>query len=351
MANNIDKIQVGSTNYNITPSSEGTFTGTSYDAQNSSSWISVTTLVSGETNGSIFTKISQMFRNIRYLYKVIGSANISAVGTNITNAINNLNSNKSSTSHTHSTFTSAANGFVPAAKNDTTNYATTGYVLTGAGWKFGIKYNTDTTYSYSTTNAPGLMPELNDDNTYYLNGTGNWSVPSDTNTTYSVVTTTTPGLMPKLNNNAGYYMNGTGNWSVPPDTNTTYAAVSASANGLMTSALFNKLNSLATRATITGFECYQLANGRYLIFGSKNVTLNITNPYGNAFYSQFSINLAGLNVPNGLYCCSVQCTTNSGGLFSCSLIDFARDIINGFVYSPSSANNKTLTLSVVAVGW
>ena len=60
---------------------------------------------------------------------------------------------------TYATFTSAANGLVPAAKNGTTNYATSGYVLTGAGWKAGTKYNTDnnTTYAAVTTAANGLM--------------------------------------------------------------------------------------------------------------------------------------------------------------------------------------------------
>ena len=60
---------------------------------------------------------------------------------------------------TYAAFTSAADGLVPAAKSGTTNYATSGYVLTGAGWKAGTKYNTDnnTTYAAVTTGANGLM--------------------------------------------------------------------------------------------------------------------------------------------------------------------------------------------------
>ena len=57
---------------------------------------------------------------------------------------------------TYATFTSAADGLVPAAKNGTTNYATTGYVLTGAGWAAGTEYNTDTTYAAATSAAQGL---------------------------------------------------------------------------------------------------------------------------------------------------------------------------------------------------
>jgi hypothetical protein len=57
---------------------------------------------------------------------------------------------------TYATFTSATDGLVPAAKNGTTNYATTGYVLTGAGWAAGTEYNTDTTYAAATSAAQGL---------------------------------------------------------------------------------------------------------------------------------------------------------------------------------------------------
>ena len=58
------------------------------------------------------------------------------------------------TNTTYANFTSAAAGLVPAAKSGSTNIATTGYVLTGAGWAAGTKYNTDnnTTYSFSNGN-------------------------------------------------------------------------------------------------------------------------------------------------------------------------------------------------------
>ncbi len=68
MANIINKILVDGTTYEITPSSDGTFSGTSEDNISPSSWTDVAVLASGETNGSIFTKISNMFKNIRYLY-------------------------------------------------------------------------------------------------------------------------------------------------------------------------------------------------------------------------------------------------------------------------------------------
>ena len=269
MPDQINKVSVEGTVYQITPSSDGTFDGTSEDTASPSSWTTVTALASGETNGSIFTKISQMFKNIRFLYNSLGSTDISSIGNSVTDAIAALSSNKADSTHTHSlatstdagfmpaldgsadkcllgdgtwgsagstyadvtttssglmtstdkvkldtiatsannythpsytsaasglykvsvdatghvsgtsavakeditalgipasdtnttyaNFTSAAAGLVPAAKSGTTNCATTGYVLTGAGWAAGTKYNTDTNTTYAfSNNAPTL---------------------------------------------------------------------------------------------------------------------------------------------------------------------------------------------------
>lgn len=55
-------------------------------------WTSVAKLTSGETHKSIFGKLSTMFKNIRYLYKLLGTADISAIGDGtVTGAINALN--------------------------------------------------------------------------------------------------------------------------------------------------------------------------------------------------------------------------------------------------------------------
>ena len=57
-------------------------------------WTSVIELDSGETNASIFAKMSQMFKNIRYLYKMLGTTDISAIGNGtVTNALSVLNAN------------------------------------------------------------------------------------------------------------------------------------------------------------------------------------------------------------------------------------------------------------------
>lgn len=55
-------------------------------------WTSVTKLDSGEKQSSIFAKMSQMFKNIRYLYKMLGTTDISQIGGgNVTGAISSLN--------------------------------------------------------------------------------------------------------------------------------------------------------------------------------------------------------------------------------------------------------------------
>ena len=187
MANNIDKIQVGSTNYDITPSSEGTFSGVSNDSNTPHSWTDVDTLVSGETNGSIFTKISSMFKNIRYLYNLIGTSDFSGINTTITGALTTLNNEKSSSSHTHSTFTSAASGFVPAAASGSSSLATSGYVLTGIGWKAGTAYNANTTYAImgaatsSSAGTSGLVPApAAGQQSSFLRGNRTWSKPEET---------------------------------------------------------------------------------------------------------------------------------------------------------------------------
>jgi len=57
-----------------------------------SAWTSVATLISGEKHASLFAKVSQMFKNIRYLYKILGSTDISSIGGGtVTGAISSQN--------------------------------------------------------------------------------------------------------------------------------------------------------------------------------------------------------------------------------------------------------------------
>lgn len=69
------------------------FTSSDVADGNATAWTSVTPLASGEVHSSIFAKISQMFKNIRYLYKMLGTTNISSIGGGtVTGAVSALNS-------------------------------------------------------------------------------------------------------------------------------------------------------------------------------------------------------------------------------------------------------------------
>lgn len=92
-------------NVNLTPeqigalaedgdTSENTVAFASSDVADGSalSWTSVPTLTSGEKHSSIIAKVSQMFKNIRYLYKMLGTIDISAIGGGtVTGAISSQN--------------------------------------------------------------------------------------------------------------------------------------------------------------------------------------------------------------------------------------------------------------------
>lgn len=69
-----------------------TFTSSDVADGSATSWTSVTKLDSGETHSSIFAKMSQMFKNVRYLYKTLGNTDLSAIadGT-VTGAVSTLN--------------------------------------------------------------------------------------------------------------------------------------------------------------------------------------------------------------------------------------------------------------------
>lgn len=72
-----------------------TFTsGDETDTSQISSWAAVTKLDTGETHATLFGKISTMFKNIRYLYKMLGTTSISGIGdSTVTGAISTLNGN------------------------------------------------------------------------------------------------------------------------------------------------------------------------------------------------------------------------------------------------------------------
>lgn len=61
-------------------SAENTVSFSSADAAEANVWTDVDVLAGGEKHKSIFNKVSTMFKNIRYLYKMLGTTDISAIG-------------------------------------------------------------------------------------------------------------------------------------------------------------------------------------------------------------------------------------------------------------------------------
>ena len=71
-----------------------TFTSNDVSDGSATSWTSVSALASGITHATFFARVSQMFKNVRYLYKMLGTTDISSVGDGtVKGAISTLNSN------------------------------------------------------------------------------------------------------------------------------------------------------------------------------------------------------------------------------------------------------------------
>lgn len=87
-------------------SKDNTVTFTSGDSTNPTGWANINIVESGETHASLFRKFSLAVKNLRYLYKMLGSTDISSIGDGTaTGAIATLNSNlnnKADSNHTHS---------------------------------------------------------------------------------------------------------------------------------------------------------------------------------------------------------------------------------------------------------
>ena len=74
----------------------------SYDVEEITEWTDVDVLESEEKHSSIFSKISTMFKNIKYIWKMIGQTDISSIGDGtITGTINMLNDKASFFSNTY----------------------------------------------------------------------------------------------------------------------------------------------------------------------------------------------------------------------------------------------------------
>ena len=100
----IDKIKVGSTTYDVSPSASGTLntTGTTKFASSdvaqgsATGWTNVDQMTTSDNHATLFTKITQMAKNVRYLYNVLGTG--FSTGSTVKNQIDG----KAPSNHSHS---------------------------------------------------------------------------------------------------------------------------------------------------------------------------------------------------------------------------------------------------------
>lgn len=179
-------------NVNLTPANLGalatngdsksnnvTFTSNDVADESATSWTSVTRLASGITHDTFFQRVSQMFKNVRYLYKVLGTTNISSIGNGtVTDAISTLNSNliihKAATAFTFTVLSKTVGGgevtiVIPKGYRPIsffvipTNYATAIMSISAPNLEYGI-------LEQETSIKPNLR--IYNDYTQSLNFTG-----------------------------------------------------------------------------------------------------------------------------------------------------------------------------------
>ena len=127
----IDKVKVGDTTYDVSPSASGNLNGYTSNDEGTppAEWGEVNVISTSDTNSSIFSKLTGMVRNVRWLYSKLGTEDFSGTGqTTITSALSTLQSGldgKSPVSHTHTTMT------LPVSSNqvNSENYVPTSALL------------------------------------------------------------------------------------------------------------------------------------------------------------------------------------------------------------------------------
>lgn len=134
-----------------TASNVASFTSSDVADGSASAWTSVATLTSGEKHTSLFAKVSQMFKNVRYLYKMLGTTDISTIGGGtVTGAISSQNDafakHKSSSDHDGRYYTETEINNLLAKKITASQYGAYFIGLQGDYWNIvtenGVKFVT-----------------------------------------------------------------------------------------------------------------------------------------------------------------------------------------------------------------
>ena len=188
----IDKVKVGDTTYDVSPSASGTLNGYTSNDEGTppAEWGEVNVISTSDTNSSIFSKLTGMVRNVRWLYNKLGTEDFSGTGqTTITGALSSLQSGldgKSPASHTHTTMA------LPVSSNQVNSES---YVPTSALLYSMVQRANDIANSIQVAND---IINRDDPNTRYESkDLGTWSSTSDVDT-----------FMSKYNHDSNYAYGG-----------------------------------------------------------------------------------------------------------------------------------------------
>ena len=192
----IDKVKVGETTYDVSPSKDGTLNNgySSGDSASPSEWSTVDSITSTDTNSSIFNKITTMVQNVRWLYNKLGTTDISSIGDGtVTGGLSSIYGEldgKAELSHTHTV------SDLPVT-NDTQANATTLIPSSAAIYSL---YTTMSDLSTEISKLEELTSIPTDDpNTRYESkDLGTWSTTSDVDT-----------FMSQYNHDSNYSYRGT----------------------------------------------------------------------------------------------------------------------------------------------
>lgn len=130
----------------------------------STGWTTVSALVSGMTHSNLFNSMSKMFKNIRWLYKMLGTTDISSISSagTVTGAIAKLNTdiNQTATITPASGFTFSRNSVAKSGKVVTIALAASGSMATGSWTTIGTLpsgfYNTQTAFRTTLMFNPSI---------------------------------------------------------------------------------------------------------------------------------------------------------------------------------------------------
>lgn len=152
------------------------FTSSDVADSSASSWTTVSTLATNETHASIFAKVSQMFKNIRYLYKMLGTTDISTIGDGtVTGAISTQNANFKKILCGHASVASvSANGYADIDVTFRATYSSTPVAVASIRSTGVVSNFKDITLSCYNETTSGFKIRIYNGTSSTLNLSANW---------------------------------------------------------------------------------------------------------------------------------------------------------------------------------